>query len=513
MLSAVARKYNSLGLVVLIFLLPFVQLQAQDKSEESVYELYLRLGDYYASRQENKKAADAYRQAAERVKHSYSEEMQIEISQRLVDVNATAAAINTLQAQCHSRQYRYDPCLLLARYLSWHNQPIAASKIGQQLLGFDSSDEDVLITQANALSWQGDEANALRLYEQLLGTRQSADSGFDIVLGYTQSLLATANYRAAYEAYTKLRPKNEFEQRVIDDLAWQFHREASPRFFFRTEQYDDIYDAGYTRHTLGLDVPFDASWLWLRTGSISSTDGIRKVELDHHQVGGMMRLHNRLQLSGFVGRALDPKGVVEPVNTGSLSISANLPQLWLSLSVVRELVDDSPYALENGILRESQELALNYQISDRWGLRLNGKNTDYSDDNHSLDASVMALYNFYFGPPKMSVGLKREVLAFDRQAGGGYFDPDQVMTNKLLLVISKSQDRFSAFLELFAGTETIERFGGQEENEIIGGYASFRFQFMEHAQLELIWEGANLAYGEPNAYRYYQTELNAYIYF
>ncbi|ALP51933.1 hypothetical protein Tel_01600 [Candidatus Tenderia electrophaga] len=472
-------------------------------------KLYVQVGDYYASRQENQKAANAYRQAAELAKVYLPPATQTDISRRLANVNDITPAIGNLQSQCDGRQNTRESCLLLARYLSWNNQPIAASKVGRELLQHEDSNKEVLITQANALSWQGDDAGALGLYQQVAST----DNSFDIKLSYARSLLATANYEAARTARSQLRAESEFEQSVIDDLDWQMRREARPRVWLSSEQYRDVYHAGYRRSYLGVDIPFATSWLWFRTGRISSSDGLRDVEVTHHSLGGLMRLHDRAQLRASIGRASHPADLIDPVTTGNISITANLPQTWLVLNATRELVDDSPRALETSVLRTSHELALSYQFSDRWGLRLQGKHTDYSDDNQSLEAKLAGLYTFYFGPPKMSVGLKREALSFDRQSGGGYFDPDRVTTNKLLFVISQSQDRFSGVLELFAGNQTIDRFGTVQENNIAGGYTALRYQLIEHAQLELTLEGANLGLGEAKAYRYNQTKLKVYVYF
>ena len=117
----------------LIFCTP---LLAGTDSNESVYalraKLYVQVGDYYASRQEDSKAARAYRKAAELAKNYLPPEKQTEISQRLANVNDIAPAIGNLQSQCDRRQNTVESCLLLAQYLSWNNQPIAASKVGRE---------------------------------------------------------------------------------------------------------------------------------------------------------------------------------------------------------------------------------------------------------------------------------------------------------------------------------------------------------------------------------------------
>jgi len=499
---------------IFFFLLIFAApLYAQEDNSESVYsiraELYIRIGDYYASRQENKKAAVAYRQAAELAKQHLPSARQIAINQRLANVNDMAPAISNLKTQCDDQANDRDACLLLARYLSWHNQPIAASKIGGQLLQIDRDNRDVLITQANALSWQGDAAGALLHYEALV----RSDNSFYLVLAYSRALLATGNLAAAHLSRTYLDANSELEKVALEDLDWALKSSATTRMHYSHENYGDNFDAHYQRRFLGLDVALDDAWLWLRYGKSSSGDYFGDIGLDQIQLGGQARLHDRVYISALLGQVSYSDLNVDSVTVANINLASRLQKTRIELSLSRELIDESPLALEYSITRQETELLLQHQLSDQWGLNFSINSTDYSDNNHSIETVMSAMYSLYFGPPKIDIGVKRETLAFDRQSGGGYFDPDRMATTKLLATISQYRERFSANLEVFVGRQAASRLGYRQSNQIVGGYAALRYQLSESLLFELSWEGGHFALNQPDAYRYNLISAKGYVFF
>lgn len=488
-------------------------LHAQDDGDESIYALrtkvYIQIGDHYASLQENKKAADAYHHAAQLAKQHLPAKQQTEISQRLANVQEMDLAISNLKTLCNTEQENLEACLLLAKYLSWNNQPIAAAKVGRRALQIDNDNKDAIITQANALNWQGDAAASLSHYERIL----QSDNSFNLNLGYSRALLSSGNLDAAHINRSHISASNVIERLALKELDWELKRTASPRLHLTTVQYNDAYDIAYNLNYLGTDIPFANSWVNFRLGSGKSTDLFYDFDLEHIHVGGQTRLHERVQISALAGTSSYQNGEKNEVTTGEIKLTARLQQTRIQYLLSRELFYELPTALANDIVRLEHDFFLHYQATDRWNFNLEINSTDYSDDNHSTDGMVSALYTFYFGPPKLAIGAKLESLAFDRQSDGGYFDPDRMTTNKLLFSISKHKQRFSANLELFAGSQTISVFNTTQTNQIAGGYGALRYHLFKQAMIEFTWEGGHYALGRPFAYRYNLFTLKGYLYF
>jgi hypothetical protein len=148
-------------------------------------------------------------------------------------------------------------------------------------------------------------------------------------------------------------------------------------------------------------------------------------------------------------------------------------------------------------------LQLRHLIFDRWNVQLQARNTQYNDNNRSLDLKLAGFYTVYTGKPRLNLGLKQEYQSFDQQTDGGYFDPDKSTTSKLAIQLSHNiSTRFSGFVETFIGTQSVEIFDNRADNSISGVYASLRYHFIKHAQIEFIWEDANMGYNKQDAYKY-----------
>lgn len=208
-------------LIIIVFaVILATPLQAQDDDEESVYalrtKLYIQIGDHYVSLQENEKAADAYHHAAQLAKQHLPAKQQTKISQRLASVEEMDLAISNLKTVCNTEQENLEACLLLAKYLSWNNQPIAAAKVGRQVLQIDNDNKDAIITQANSLNWQGDATGSLSHYEKLL----QSDNSFNLNLAYSRALLSSGNLDAAQINRSHMSDSNLIERLALKELDW-----------------------------------------------------------------------------------------------------------------------------------------------------------------------------------------------------------------------------------------------------------------------------------------------------
>ena len=96
-------------------------------------QLYIKIGDYSASRQEYERAAAAYLKAAELSTENRPQEQQLSISERLVNVQKLGPAIANLQAIRRAEPENANARLMLARYLGWHNQPRQSAIVADEL--------------------------------------------------------------------------------------------------------------------------------------------------------------------------------------------------------------------------------------------------------------------------------------------------------------------------------------------------------------------------------------------
>jgi hypothetical protein len=180
--------------------------------------------------------------------------------------------------------------------------------------------------------------------------------------------------------------------------------------------------------------------------------------------------------------------------TGGLKFDVKVPAGTVGGSVAREVLTDSAELIQNRIRATVAGLHWSQQWFDRFSVSTAYKYRNFSDVNHAHDGQFTSQYTVLLNP-KISVGYRFRYLNYARQSGGGYFDPNDYYSNRLIVSFYFERQIFYTFMDIFAGQQAFRRNGFPSSDPVFGGSASFGFKPTRYVSLELSLEGSNLAIG------------------
>jgi len=462
-------------------------------------QLYMKIGDYYASRQEYERAAAAYLKAAELSAENLPQEQQLSISERLANVQKLGPAIDNLQTIRRAEPTNANARLMLARYLGWHNQPRESAIIADELMALQPDNLDARIIKATVSSWRGDYATAIPLFEEVL--RKQED--FDTRLSYYHALSNVSHVIWRNNLADELKTENEFQQLALDDLRWALQRKSTPSLEYQYEFYDDSYKNKHSEQYLRFTRPWRDASTFLSIGRTEAADDFGyRFDLNMLAVGIEKSPGDANRLLAKIGITRYNDFDYADVLTSQLIFSHRLPDLFLSLEYEHEAYDDYTFIIFNNIRTHKLSVKANYQPSDFWDMEFNHLYSNYSDNNHSNETALTLRYAIHHTPPRISIAYKHERLAFATQTFNGYYDPDQANTSKLLVQIYQSGNRYETGAEIYSGHQDSQRLGFTDENSIIGWSAFYRLHLRRKLFFEVEWEGSNSSYRNPYGYDY-----------
>lgn len=471
-------------------------------------QLYIKIGDYYAARQEYERAAAAYQKAAELSVENLPPEEQVAISERLVNVRDIKPAIENLQRIRREQPANLNARLMLARYLAWDNQPRAAVQVADEVLALDPDNITAKTIKATVSGWRSDYATAVPLFEEVL----QQEENFDTRLDYYHALANLGNHLWASDVTAQFTPENEFQTQALEDLDWTMMRKSSPNLQYRQEHYYDSLENGRTTQSLRLEQPWRNNMTYLAIGNSVVNDGYGySFDLSMFETGLKGTLSNSTHASAAVGMSRYDHFDTENVRTARLQLEHTQPDLQLGAEFRREAYDDFTYIVFNQIKTNKSKLQLDYHPSDFWNLKLDYLHTNYSDDNRSQEMGLAYRYAIQHTPPRITVGYKIERLSFKTQTFHGYYDPDHSGANKVLLQIYKGGNRYEWGIEGFFGHQDTRRLGLTQEDSIAGWESFFRVHWLKNLYLEASWEGANYGINKPYLYRYHLFNVRAMV--
>ena len=472
-------------------------------------QLYIKIGDYYSSRQEYERAAAAYQQAAELSAENLPLEQQLSISERLVNVQKLGPAIANLQVIRRAEPENTEARLMLARYLGWNNQPRESAIVADELLALQPDNLDARIIKATVSSWRGDDNTAIPLFEEVL--RQQED--FDTRLSYYHALSNVSHVIWRNHLVDELKTENEFQQLALDELRWALQRKSAPSVTFQYEFYDDSYENKHFEQHLSFNRPWRDTSTFLNIGRAEAADDFGyRFKLDKLAVGIELSPGDANRLLAEVGISRYKDFDYADVLTSHFVFNRRLPDLFLSLEYEHEAYDDYTFIIFNNLRTHKLAVKANYQPSDFWDFEFNHLHSNYSDHNRSDETTLTLRYAIHHTPPRISIGYKQERLAFARQTFHGYYDPDLANTGKLLLQIYQSGNRYEASAEVYSGHQDSRRLGVADDNSVIGWNAFYRRHLKHNLFLELKWEGSNSSYINPYGYDYNLISARARVF-
>jgi tetratricopeptide (TPR) repeat protein len=473
-------------------------------------QLYIKIGDYYAARQEYRRAAAAYQKASELAAKNLSPPEQLSLSERLVNVRDIHAAIANLEQIRADQPDNLNARLMLARYLAWDNRPREAVAVVDEALALAPDNRDARIIKATAASWYGDYATAVPLFEQVLDERED----FDTRLAYSYAMAELGNQVRQSGVLDQLRTDNDLQVQALEDLRWNVARKSAPNVQYWHEYYHDSFDNTHVEQRLQLEQPVRDSMVFLAYGQAEAADAYGyRFHLDMLQAGAKGAYGLATHGSAAIGLTRYDEVAASEVITSRLKLEHQLSELRLGLEYRHEAYDDFTLIVFNRITTDKTQLSLDYSPDDLWNARLEYLATDYSDDNRSREMDATIRYAVHHTPPRISIGYKREALSFERQTFHGYFDPDSSSADKLLLQLYQGGNRYELRLEAFVGHQDVSRLGFVQDDAIVGWEANLRLHQWRRVYLEANWEGGNYGVDKPYQYRYQLLSLQAKLLF
>lgn len=459
--------------------------------------LHKQLGDHYVAQDRLDEAAEAYLKALSLARESFSLEERRVIAVHLSWAGRLREAIEELQDILARDPENVDSRTHLARTLSWAGDLEGAVREADEVLRRAPGAREALLVKANALRWQGDLTRAIPLYEELLEEEEE----FGPRLGLSFALLSRGDIKGSRTSAKLLRPEYPFQERELEELTRTMRAVTHPRLDLRYSRYEDSDDNIVDRYMLF----FTHLWIgnWRLDGSLRHTaarDPRRDVRADDLEVRGSSRITERVLVRAGVGVSQVEGNGVSNFLTGHVGGEARMLRGTIGVGVSRETFVDIAPLIANEIRITDVSAFISQQLIERLSLYGEYHFRDYSDRNHSHDVQVVSTFVAYRGVPRVGFSYRFRYLNFDRQSGGGYFDPDNYFAHRVSGALSFDTARLYGSAEPFVGWQSFRRFGIDTESTFWGGDVTFGFRLSPYASLEAngsISTEAGVSTGKP----------------
>ncbi|HMK44510.1 MAG TPA: tetratricopeptide repeat protein [Dissulfurispiraceae bacterium] len=459
------------------------------------------LGDQFAAAQEHGKAADAYLEALS-LKRDFTDEDRLSMATVLSWGGRLSESRQELETLLRTNPANNAARLQYARVLLWSGEYDACLAEIDKILAVAPNDRQALTVQASAYRLQHRYRLAIPLYQSLL----ASGDDFDIREGLTHAYVSSGLRLQANENFSMLywvwpyQLKAYRELRDAKDL--RFDSMLSPWVsYYHDSDHNNVSRIGMSGST------------WL---------GNVKTMLDYQHVNATAPgLHATSEVFTLGGYARMPyygglgAGIswASPAGVFGWKVSSDLDvgRGKIAISAAREFMTDTAEVIEKRIRLYNFSVSGTQDLSDRFTVFGSIAYRDYSDDNSAYDLSAGISYRLMVNP-WMRVGYRVRFMDFRRQSFGGYFDPDNFLSNQVFLAFAAESKPFYISLEPYVGHESFSRYGDHNSNFVIGGAGTLGYRAFGTFGLEIPFEAGNNAVGAGGggSFHYYQVGIRAF---
>jgi tetratricopeptide (TPR) repeat protein len=471
--------------------------------------LYQQAGDALLRRNQIDRAADAFQQALKRGASQLPARERLRLAQHLAWAGRLDGAIEALRGILEKDPENLEARIDLARFLSWRGLLLEAGVQADEALRRDPGNRAAREVKANAASWRGDSGTAQPLYRELLAEQEA----FDVRLNYTHDLVATGRIVEARSSRGLIDATDERQRSQLAALDTRIERYAPPRVLVGVTRYDDSDDNARDEYKFGSGISLGNLGISAEAERVDTEDRLRSAEIERLRAAAVWPTGNSLRLRVGIGVARIEDGMDDDYFIGYAGADGTLGRLRISAELARDVLDDTALILTNRIRRTDADLLASFQFTDRWRLDGDLELYDFSDDNDGWKLELTPQYVLRVGNPGLRLGYRRIQSAFDRQSGGGYFDPSELYGNQAVLFGSLRRERLRGHIELYAGQQVTRRFGQRQRDEILGGSARLAYDFNRHVSLESEIESGNFSLLSAGGFDYLLWSLNLVVFF
>jgi tetratricopeptide (TPR) repeat protein len=464
-----------------------------------------KLGDQYRAQEDYPRAADEFLAALSLAPSAFSrqERLQMAIAISWADRLDDAAAV--LRAILAEEPEDRDARIHLAKVLSWSDKLQEAEAEADRVLHRFPENQDALLVKANTLRWRGDARASLPVYEKALAQGES----FDVRIGLAYAYLETGEKGTAREIGASLKPAYPYQNKELARFTDSLCTTRPSRAGIQYHHYEDSDQNRVNRTTLSFGLwagPWDTELSYRLT---EAADPSRRVNADDLWIAARARL-GRFDTAAEAGVSETARGSLA---TGQVRAETAAERLSFGASAAREALSDTALLIENRIVRTLGAVSATETLSPRLSITERYIYSGYSDGNSANDLWVTATSTVKAALPKITTGYRFRYLDFRRQSGGGYFDPENFISQQVFLALSAEQNGFHVTLQPSGGYQSFSRYGERTGETFYSVAATAGWTMKKCTAFELAGEGGNYAGGTVAGYNYYQVGLRLIVYF
>lgn len=473
------------------------------ETEESAKERALRhkkQGDEYRLRDDIGHAGEEYGRALS-LYRGFTVEDRFMMARYLSWSGRIDEAIRELNAILSEDPGNVNARIHLARCLSWKGDLGGSLDESSKVLAASPDNKDALLVRANALKWSGNPNAGISIYKDILERGED----FDTRLGLSQAYLSTGYLRGARDGAKRLTPAYPYQEKELKNLNAEIAKATRPTLGAGYSYYHDSDDNRLDRYSLSAGF-WTRNWKWGIGYLYTEADDPSRNAADHElSLSADSRLTEWLGAGGTAGVNWTANDNSGSFFVGSVRADAKVLDGRIGASVARKVFAETAELIENGIRFTEIASYFEYPLPYRFTVRASYAGRDYSDDNRSDDWQGTIRHVFDLKNPAVGAGYRIRYLDFQRESGGGYFDPAGYLSHRVELSVDYERGRGYIHLVPFIGYQSYRRREDTPEGFFSGGEGIIGAHVTDSVALELHGEGSDEAGGSATGFSYYQV--------
>lgn len=461
-------------------------------------KLYKELGDQYRLQDKLEDAAAAYEKALSLGRDRFSADDRVRMAIYLSWADRLQESIHELRSVLTQDPKHLAARIHLARVLSWSGQLADSIQQAGIVLEQSPDNKEALLIKADALQWQGRFGEAIPIYQKLI----DSNGDFDARIGLSYALLSSGNRTSAQENARLLKAANPRQERALKKLTDAIDKEVSPKADFRYNYYKDSDSNRLDRYAFLYNFWVGNYNLEVNFRHTDARDKTRDNRAEDLSFKAYTNIDEYLAVGAGVGLNQLGNGHNSHFATGHFRVDGKVWKGTTGASVTREVLSDTAELVEKRIRMTNVGLYFSQPLTERFSLYGGYNYKDFSDGNHANDFQMVSRYAIFLSP-RVAIGHRFRFLDFHKQSGGGYFDPNNYISNRLFTSFSIEKEMFYTYLDLFVGHQTFRRNRFASDDFIHGGSGSIGVRPVPNLTLEVNAEGGTFAAGSASGFNYF----------
>jgi thioredoxin-like negative regulator of GroEL len=483
------------------------QAASEAKEGKEAALLGKKRGDAFVSEEDYKNAAEEYVKALSVSPSPFTGEERLQMAIAISWADRLDDANRVLRSILDGNPEDWKARIQLARVLSWSDRLNEAEREADFVLKDHPDNQDALLVKANALRWRGDAAASSPVYGKALAQGEN----FDARIGLAYAYLERGEKDTAREISKTLKPSYPYQEKELAKFSDSLCRVRASRISFPYSYYKDSDDNKVHRAGLSYGLWFGRWDTELSYRLTDAVDPVRRQKEEYLWITTSARM-GRIGTWAGVGIS-KTDGRNGNVLTGLLRADASMGWGTIDVGVSRDAFTDTAQLIENRIIRTNGTMGFSEVMTPRLTVTESYTRSDYSDSNSADDLRLGARYLLTRAAPKLATGYRFRYWNFRRQSGGGYFDPEDLISHQVFVSLYTEKNGFYVSLEPYTGLQSFTRYGEYTSKSFYGATAAAGWNMRKCTSFEINGESGNYLQNVTDAFRYYLVGFRLIVYF